>query len=62
MAPMMITTGVVLFVFSACNLLTAVGDRNPNSAVGGAVIGIVLLVPAVLSLVYGIKRAGRRKA
>jgi large conductance mechanosensitive channel len=61
MAILLIILGVVLALFGSCNLLQAVGDTNATRQVGGAVIGLALLIPGILALVYGIKRAGRSK-
>lgn len=51
MAVLLIIIGVALGLFGACNLLQAVGDKNAARQVGGAIIGLVLLIPGILALV-----------
>jgi hypothetical protein len=58
MAALLIVLGLLFGLFGGCNLLQAIVDTNQARSLGGAIIGIVLLVPGLLMFIYGVKMVG----
>ena len=60
MAALLIIVGLLLGLFGGCNFLQAIVDTNQTRALGAAIVGFVLFVPALLMLIYGVKMAWRQ--
>ena len=48
--------GIIFCFFGGCNALQALGDRNENAALGGAVIALFFFILGIPMFVAGIKR------